>query len=85
MFMLMSLISPVDVEFVGLFSPILLISAFFLFLALLLVLVIAFFIFLGRLITGGRKEEQTKVDGNKKEDTDSAIGFALQNKNIRGE
>lgn len=83
MLTMITLISPVDTEFVSLLSPILLISAFFLFLALLLVLVIAFFIFLGRLITGSKDEKVVQEKG--KDDTDSAIGFALKNKNIRGE
>lgn len=81
MFAMISLISPVDVDFIGLFSPIILVSLFFLFLALLLVLIIAFFIFLGRLITC-RTET---VEQKEKENTDSAIGFALKNKNIRSE
>ena len=65
MFTFISLISPVDVEFVGLFSPILLVSAFFMFLGLALVAIIAFFIFLGRFLAASfsenhEEEEQIK-------------------------
>lgn len=78
-----TLINPIDVEFIGLFSPIILISVFFIFLALLLVLVIAFFIFLGRFLTAGKDVIMEQKEG--KDDTDNAIGFALKNKNIRSE
>lgn len=83
MFAMISLISPVDVEFVGLFSPIIMLAGFFVVVALLLVLVLSFFIFLGRLITSGTNESKD-VD-NEKQNKDSAIGFALKNKNIRSE
>lgn len=83
MFAMISLISPVDVEFVGLFSPIIMLAGFFVVVALLLVLVLAFFIFLGRLITSGTNENKD-TDGEK-QNKDSAIGFALKNKNIRSE
>lgn len=82
MFAMISLISPVDVEFVGMFSPIILVTAFFVFLSLLLILVLSFFIFLGRLITS---KSETKELNNDNSNKDSAIGFSLKNKNIKGE
>lgn len=82
MFAMISLISPVDVEFVGLFSPIIMLAGFFVVVALLLVLVLSFFIFLGRLLTPKSKEVSNE---NKNQNKDSAIGFSLKNKNIRNE
>ena len=58
MFTLFALISPVDVELVGLFSPILLVAAFFIVIGLILVGIIAFFIWLGRFLSGSYSEDK---------------------------
>ena len=58
MFAMISLISPVDVELVGLFSPILLVAAFFIVIGLILVGIIAFFIWLGRFLSGSYSEDK---------------------------
>lgn len=83
MFAMISLISPVDVEFIGLFSPIIMLSVFFIVIVLMLVLVLAFFIFLGRLIT--LRTSESKEVSNEKQNKDGAIGFSFKNKNIRNE
>ena len=81
MFTLFTLISPMDMEFIGLFSPILLLAGFFIAISLILVLIISFFIWLGRFITVCTSNESKEEPKNK----DEVIGFALKNKNIRSE
>lgn len=81
MFTLFTLISPMDMEFIGLFSPISLLAGFFIAISLILVLIISFFIWLGRFLTVCTSKEQKEEPKNK----DEAIGFALKNKNIRSE
>ncbi len=62
MFTFISLISPVDVEIIGIFYPAILLSAFFIFIGLALVAIIAFFIWLGRFLSGSYYENHEEEE-----------------------